>query len=118
MCGNRTILRPPAERRGAMASAARRHIGAALSGLSMFALEAIAYTSGTISTKARRDRTSLLLATEPARIVGSDRFSSRQGSPRHQKRPEEILRDHLCPLSQLRYGTAFIVACTKLWERR
>jgi hypothetical protein len=65
-----------------------------LSGLLDIALEAKSRTNGTISTKARKNRTSLFARTEPKR---SDRFSSHKAFPRHQKCLEEIFGFTDCP---------------------
>jgi hypothetical protein len=108
-------IAPTGWRGGAMVRPTAAIMARLLSGLSIFALESIAKTSGTISTKARRTGPAFSLAQSRHGFLIRPFFLT-QGFPRHQKRLEEILRGHLCP-HRVAKRTAFIVACTKIGRR-
>jgi hypothetical protein len=90
-------LAPAGERCGAKARPTAAMMARLLSGLSIFALESIAKTSGTISTKARREPDQPFRSHRAGTDLSVRPFFLTQGFPRHQKRLEEILRGHLCP---------------------
>jgi hypothetical protein len=108
-------IAPTGRRGGAMARPTAANMARLLSGLSIFALESIAKTNGTISTKARRTGPAFSLAQSRHGFLIRPFFLT-QGIPRHQKRLEEILRGHLCP-HRVAKRTAFIVACRKIGRR-